>query len=340
MALTLDIFNSSAFSLRELTDAINVIPNQYDLVGKLGIFRDAGVTVPSLQIEEKNGILNMLAPQVRGGPPPVNVSGKRKVRSFAVPHIPLQEAVLAQEVLGVRAFGTESDLQTVSGRLQEKLEDIRAKHDITREFMMAGALKGVLVGGDGATIYNYFTEFGITQYTLDFALGTAGTDISGKCMAVKRNIEQNLKGETMSGIMVLCGDTWYDKFISHANVKEAFKYFLNLNQTLAGDYRRGFSFSNLTFVNYTSSVTQSDGTTATTIIPLTEAYAFPLGTRNTFKTYNAPAGFVETVNTIGLPYYAKQERMEFDMGIKVHTEMNPLPICLRPGVLAKLTTSN
>lgn len=340
MGLTLDIFNSNAFSMREMTDAINIIPNKYGLVNSLGIFSDKGVAVRDIWVEEKNGVLNLLATQVPGTPAPANKTGKRTGRSFRIPHIPLAEDVLAGEVMGVRAFGTDATLQTVSGRLAEKLAEVRAKHELTREWMMVAAIKGILVDGANTTQYNYFTEFGITQGTTDFVLGTAGTDISGKCMAVKRAIEQNLKGETMNGIMVLCGDTWYDRFVSHANVKDAFRYYVVNGQNLAGDYRKGFTFAGLTFVNYTGTVTLADGTTTATMIPTSEAYAFPTGTQNTFKVYNAPAEFIETVNTLGLPYYAKQKIMDFDRGVNVHTEMNPLPICLRPGVLNKLTTSN
>lgn len=340
MALTLDIFNSSAFGMREMTDAINIVPNQYGIVGSLGIFRDQGVSVRNIWVEEQNGVLNLLPTQVPGTPAPANKGAKRTGRSFQIPHIPLDEDVLASEVAGVRAFGADATLQTVSGRLAEKLAAVRAKHEQTREWMMVSAIKGILVDGANATQYNYFTEFGVSQPTTDFVLGTAGTDISGKCMAVKRAIEQGLKGESMSGIIILCGDTWYDRFVAHANVKGAFQYYSVNNQNLAGDYRKGFTFAGLTFINYTGTVTLADGSTTATLIPTAEAYAVPLGTRNTFKIYNAPADFAETVNTIGLPYYAKQERMPFDRGIVVHTEQNPLPICLRPGVLHKLTTSN
>ena len=44
--------------------------------------------------------------------------------------------------------------------------------------------------------------------------------------------------------------------------------------------------------------------------------------------------FSETVNTLGLPRYAKAAfDPEFNRWVKVHTQMNPLPLCLRPRVL-------
>jgi hypothetical protein len=58
---------------------------------------------------------------------------------------------------------------------------------------------------------------------------------------------------------------------------------------------------------------------------------------NTFQTLFAPADFIETVNTLGLELYAKQEERKFGRGIDLHAQSNPLPICYRPGVLVKVT---
>jgi hypothetical protein len=74
-------------------------------------------------------------------------------------------------------------------------------------------------------------------------------------------------------------------------------------------------------------------------IPTAQARLFPVGAPRLFGTYYAPADFVETVNTVGLPVYAKQERMPFDKGVQLHTQSNPLPLCLKPRVLVKATKS-
>jgi Phage major capsid protein E len=50
----------------------------------------------------------------------------------------------------------------------------------------------------------------------------------------------------------------------------------------------------------------------------------------------APADFVETANTIGLPRYAKQAvDQQFARWVMLHVQSNPLPICTRPRVLIK-----
>jgi hypothetical protein len=46
---------------------------------------------------------------------------------------------------------------------------------------------------------------------------------------------------------------------------------------------------------------------------------------------------METVNTIGLPYYAKQERIPFDKGVQLELQSNPLHICTKPRAIIKLT---
>jgi hypothetical protein len=55
-----------------------------------------------------------------------------------------------------------------------------------------------------------------------------------------------------------------------------------------------------------------------------------------FRQYNAPADFVETANTIGLPRYAKQAvDQQFARWVMLHVQSNPLPICTRPRVLIR-----
>ena len=46
-----------------------------------------------------------------------------------------------------------------------------------------------------------------------------------------------------------------------------------------------------------------------------------------------------TVNKVGLPRYAASELMNWDRGVKLMAESNPLSICRRPKALIKLTRS-
>src|ERR687897_3010922 len=67
-----------------------------------------------------------------------------------------------------------------------------------------------------------------------------------------------------------------------------------------------------------------------------KAYFFPVGVPGLFPQYNAPADFVETANSIGLPRYARQAvDQQFARWVMLHVQSNPLPICTRPRVLIK-----
>ena len=55
------------------------------------------------------------------------------------------------------------------------------------------------------------------------------------------------------------------------------------------------------------------------------------------QTIYAPADYIETVNTVGLPFYAKQQLMDFDKGVEIETQSNPLCINTRPRTVIRIT---
>jgi Phage major capsid protein E len=62
----------------------------------------------------------------------------------------------------------------------------------------------------------------------------------------------------------------------------------------------------------------------------------PVGAPALFRQYNAPADFVETANSIGLPRCAKQAvDQQFARWVMLHVQSNPLQICTGPRVLIK-----
>lgn len=336
---TLNPFNNDAFSMAMLTESMLRLPyNMYTRVSDLGIFTDQGVATTSVLVEEMGGSLTLIPTTPRGAPAIVNNIGKRKVRSFAVPHVALDDVILPGEVQGVREFGTTNELRTLATLMNQKLQTMKNKFDQTLEWMRVGALKGVLYDADGSTvIYNFFNEFNITPFVVNFQFTNVNLDVVGTINNIKRHMEDFLHGESMTGVRALVSPTFFDALVSHPNVKQAFQYFMT-TQPLGYDYRTGFVFSGVTFEEYRGVASDLTGT-AHKFIPDGTAQFFPMGTNSTFRTYFAPADFNETVNTLGLKYYAKQKPRDFERGTDVHTQMNPLPICLRPELLVQGTMS-
>jgi hypothetical protein len=333
--MILNPFATDAFNMAALTAAINKIPNTYGRLEQLNLMTPQGVRTRTIIVEEMSGVLNLLPSQPVGAPGTQGTRGKRTVRSFVIPHIPHDDAVLPEEVQGIRAFGSETETDALANLMALKLQNMRNKHAITLEYLRMGALKGVILDADGSTLYNLYDEFGIAAKTVSFALGDTKTKVLTKVLEVKRHIEDNLKGEFMTGILCLCSSGFYDALTTHPTVEEAFMYFQR-NQQLGNDYRTGFTFGGITFEEYRGQATDAAGTVRKFIAD-DEAHFFPIGTANTFRTYFAPADFNETANTLGLPLYAKQEPRKFGRGTDLHSQQNPLPICLRPEVLVKGT---
>jgi hypothetical protein len=201
-----------------------------------------------------------------------------------------------------------------------------------------GALKGIVYDSDATVIYNYFHEFTVKQESVDFVLGTASTDILAKCISVKRIMEDNLQGETMSGITCLVDSSFWDKFISHTLVKAAYDRWRD-GAALREDLRDGFYFGGIKFKEYRGTATDFDGT-ARPFLDTDYAIAYPEGTQNVFKNFICPADFLETINTMGQRLYAKQEARKFNRGIDIHTQANQLPMCMRPSLVVQVYTSN
>ncbi len=330
-------FDNPSFSMSALTAAINILPNNYGLMESMGLFPAKPVRFRSVVVEEKNGILTLLPTMPVGSPGTVGKRGKRKLRSFAIPHIPHDDVVLPEEVQGIRAFGSETEVQTVASVMAEHLQTMRNKHAITLEHLRIGALKGIILDADGSELYNLFDLFDITPKVVNFQLSNAATDVKKKCLDLKRYLERNLKGERMSGVHCLVSEEFFDALTSHDSVKAAYDRWQD-GLALRSDLRSGFTFAGITFEEYSGEASDGDDNVHR-FIAAGEGHAFPLGTVDTFGTYFAPADFNETANTLGQPLYAKQEPRKFDRGTDLHTQSNPLPMCHRPGVLVKLTMS-
>jgi len=331
----LDLFKGNSFNVSELTDAINLVPYKPGRLGEMGLFSNKGVTTRTVIIEERDGVLQLLVSQPWGAPAPVSKKQDRRARSFVVPHFPLIEAVLAGEVQGIRAFGSQTEVEGVAEVVNQKIASMRQSHEATLEWLRIGAIKGIVFDGDTTTVlHNMFTEYGVhKQADQDWDMHTAATEQAPKCTAAIRLIEDALGGTPYDHIHCLMGDNVWDKFVVNTSVKTAFERWVSATGAggfLREDMRKGFYFGGIWFENYRGKVG------STSFIDADEGRVFPVGAPGIFQTINAPADYMETVNTVGKPFYAKQRVMEFDKGVKIETQSNPLCICTRPKTLIRI----
>jgi hypothetical protein len=239
--------------------------------------------------------------------------------------------VLPDAIQNVRDFGSSDALVGIATAVNNKLTNMKAKHDATNEFHRLGAIKGNILDADGTTsITNLFTSFGLTQQVIYFDLDNAAADMGDKAAAVGDAVDAKIGGASYTGIHAFVGTNFFGKLTKHASVKELWKYQQG-QQLLNMDRRSGatFTIGNVTFEKMSRTVAGN------VQVGPDDAHFFPLGVADLFKTYWAPANMNEAVNTIGLPYYARQEPRRHGRGIDIYTESNPLNICTRPEVLIK-----
>ena len=339
MTLIRNPFDAGGYSLAEMTQAINILPDLYTRLGQIGLFRFESVSQRAIVIEQREGVLSLLPSVPLGAPATVGTREARSMRSFALPWIPHDDVILPGDIQGRPALGVSDAADPLVEVMNRTLTLMRRKHAQTREYMEMNALRGVVKDGAGTTLYNYFSEFGLEQISIDFTLGTATTSVQTKVRTTLRAIEDNLLGETMSTAHALVSSEFFDKLISHPKTEEAYKFFSATGgQPLREDMRRAFPFAGILFEEYNRSVTLSTGG-AERLIPAGEGIAFPLGTFDTFTTYGGPANLLETANTLGLPLYARQHLDEKGRWIDLMTDASILPVNKRPRMAIRLHSS-
>lgn len=335
MGTILDVFNDDAFSMTELTLALEAAPYLPGRIGEMGLFDEEGISSAVVGIEEQRGQLQLIPVAARGTMPTYQQGDLRDLRTFVVPHLPLNDAVMASEVEGVRAFGSDDALETVAAKVAQKNAKMRQAHETTWEYHRIGAIQGLIKDADGSTtIVNLFTAFDVTETNINFDF--ANDNVKMKALEVERAIEDVLNGLPYTGIQAVCGNDFFDDLVSADEVGDAFATWMEDKNNFGPTGRvprQGFLYGGITWWNYRGKVGSVD------FIPTAQCRFFPEGVPDLFKRYNAPANFMETVNTIGRPLYEKSERMRFDVGQELHTQSNPLHLCTRPGVLIKGTNT-
>lgn len=332
----LDIFNSDAFSVTSLTDALQDLKYRPNRIGELGLFTPSSVATITIAIERIGDQLQLVSPSPRGAPGETRDMPKRNIRNLSIPHFQRDWAVYADEVQGVRAFGSETQLETVQGLVVGKLGAHLADFELTEEHARLGAVTGIITYADGQET-NLFTEFGVSEETeVDFDLDAA-SPVDGilrkRCTQVIRTMKKRLGGVSFASIHAFVGDNFFDDLLQHKEVRETYKGWSEaqiLRDSYVGPNRASnpmFQFGNILFENYGEIDGEGVG------INTNKSRFFPLGVPNLFRTYYAPADYIETVNTMGRRLYARQREMPNGKGISGEIQMNALSICTRPGAL-------
>ena len=331
-------FEDPQFSVIALTAALNDQPFVPGQLGDLGIFDEDGVNVTTIEVEEENGALHLIEPTERGGPGQTMDDTERKKVPFRMDHFEINDAVMADEVQGVRQLGSDDTLETIQARIDSKQARHARAMDNTLEFCRIGAIKGLIVSKSGQVLHDLYDRFGIA-IPAPVNLGIGGGDVDGLGKRIKDDVVLSIEDsldEMSTGIHAMCGRDFHSYLWEQKAVRETF-----LNHSGASVLREGipdrFTYAGVTWERYKTGRRAKAANTNANYIADDEARVFPTGVPEMYLTRFGPADYEDTVNTIGLPRYARQYAMPNGKGRHLDAQTNFINLCTRPSALRRLT---
>ncbi|SHF46712.1 Phage major capsid protein E, partial [Ruegeria intermedia] len=226
---TMDIFDTDAFSVIELTRALENIPFKPATLSGSGLFADRGVRSRTVVIESRDGTLSLIPFSERGSAYEQQIPERRDVRAFVCRQFKKQDVLWASEIQGIRAFGSESETQQIQAEVARRLRRLRNDAEATFEYHLLNGIQGkVLDPKDGATVIDYFTEFAITpaaEVNFDLAAtNPASGALRKKCQALIESVEDSLGGLSTGAVQLRaeCGSAFFADLVAHKEVRETY----------------------------------------------------------------------------------------------------------------------
>ena len=320
------------FQVSTLTAAIMEAEVAPTLLASLGLFEEKGITTTTFQIEYDGKVLTLVMPAERGE----SVQGQKKSNcrklTFSTVHLPVPIHIGADEVQNVRAFGTQSELEAVQNVVNEHLALAKQRLIATRELMRAGAITGKVLNAAGEVEFDLHAAFGITVVPVEF--DPAAKKTKALLTAQKTASKKALGQATVTRWLLMCGQDFFNAYSEADDVVKGLQNRNGNSNDLVNDMTDGLNFHNVTAFVYDASVLNEEGEEVK-YIGDDMAYLIPI-TPGLFIGRNAPADYMETVNTTGLPFYAKAELAPMGKGVTAEAQSNPFYMATRPSAIRQL----
>ncbi len=340
--ISMNVFRQDAFSGVTLTRQVNKDPYVPTLLGDMDIFEDMPIATTAVQIDMRQNVLSLIPTTPRGAPLPQLIDTKRQARYFDCPRLAKEDTLFASSIQNVRdENGDGLDLKTVETEVARRLLHLKRDMNLTWENHRLGAVQGVVLDADGATVIrNWYAEFGIAMpndigfdllNTLNKPAGYFITSCNNVVRAMKR-AGQGAFVENVTEVHALCGDAFYDAIVQHPEVVRTYA-----NWTAAVALREGHTFDAFYFGGIYWHNYRGTDDNSTVAIPTNYARFFPVKAYETFDVAWAPGEGMDDVNRLGEPLKVivdidpSSEKAWVNLKMKSY----PLFICKRPEMLLR-----
>jgi hypothetical protein len=337
------------------TDSLIIVPNTVGITNALGLFTPVYSTQKMVEVTRttrRNSVLEDRNWDERNQ----TIAGReRDSLVLKVPHFPADDAITPNDIDGVvsaNSLAEAAELESVQNVRADKMFDLREAHGLTMEVArMQLITQGTAYAPNGTVVTNYYTEFGITRETVAIALDSA-SDPRATVNEAKSAVRSGLTGGqagTVRAFVALTSDSFFQALVQNAYVTDAMKYVDN-GQALSILLGQGgapvpgmdarfesVTLFGVTWINAGAAGYENAAGDFVPFVPEGEAYLMPVGVRDMFKTYFAPANRFGTVNRRAQGSYWFEYLNEKDDIIEIMTEQNFLNALLNPAAIVQLT---
>ena len=336
------------------TDNLVQIPNNVGIINALGLFTDDYRSQKNIEITRSTRRTTLL--EDRNWDERNQTIAGRAAESLLlkIPHFPADDAITPNDIDGMvngSSLAEIAELETVASVRADKMVALREAHGWTKEVArMQLITQGTAYAPRGTIATNFYDEFGITREEIGVDLSAATdprTTIAGARRAVRSGLTGGQAG-TVRSFVALASDSFYNALLQNAYVTDALKY-VDQGQALSILLGQGgqavpgmdarfesVTMFGVTWINAGAAGYEDDDGEFVPLIPEGDAYLLPVGVRDMFKTYYAPANRFATVNRRAQGSYWFEYLSEKDDIIEIMTEQNFLNACLAPGAIVRL----
>ena len=312
--------------LIDFTQEINQTDRQYSIFDD-SLF-DMKPTTQTAVLFDINATTTTLLPAVERGARHATYGKDDIVETRALPlaYFKHSDTVTQEDILGVRQSGTPDGLRQVDVAIAEKLSKMRRQVDQTTEYMKLKAVaEGKCVSPDGQVFADMFAELGVARTNVALKVGDNTEDMHAKLREIKRQIRAKLKnGGFFSGYDLYLAPDLYEAFITHASMKESYKYYAAQQTPLRDDVTDSFRTGGVNIISLDGSFTLPTGSSEELIASNT-GFVVPR-VEGLFRGYYGPSSKLSRTHKAGAvePMYAFGYDDGRDEAYELTVEMAPL----------------
>lgn len=298
----MDVFKQDAFSAISMTAAIQDMETVPGFLRSLNLFTPNPIRTTDFFVEKRGQTLNIIPTTERGSPRSRRSIDRRNVRNFKTVRLAESDKLMADDIQGIRAFGSETELMAVQTEIARRQMILGNDLGATQERHMLSSINGILLDADDSEIYDFWDEFGIVQpseINFDWAAKTGVKKFIAE--QVTRPIIRALGGRATPGmeVIALCGDSFFDKLQENSEYRATYLQTEAARTLLQSNVFEEVRAWGVRWINYRGT---DDNTTIG--VASDKCKIFPRGVPNVFQAVYSPAEGFDFVNTLGLERYS------------------------------------